>query len=113
MNQDAVLWRKTGTNASGRPTYEAAVQIAGPSGEKVRWTDMAVEVIDQRGTTVVSSSVVFLPIDVEPGDVMMLGTTTDVVPGKAPLQHSGAYEVIRVRKTPNKRANKFLRKAYL
>ncbi len=113
MKQDAVLWVKTGTNSSGQPIYAAPVQIVGPNGEKVRWTRMDQEIRDDKGVVIASNAIVMVPYDVEVGDVMMLGLLAAVLPGKAPVQNPGAYMVRRMRKIPNRKANKFLRKALL
>lgn len=106
--QDAVWWEKTGVNSSGQPVYAAPVDL------KVRWTDMAQLFVDNRGTQQVSKSVVFVGEEVAVGDVLMLGTVAaDVISGLKPLSHPGASEVRQFRKTPDRSARKFVRKAVL
>lgn len=105
--QSAVYWRKTGTDSFGKP------QFAAPADVKVRWTDQAQELTDQKGDKIVSRSIVFVGQDMTTGDVIKLGTVATLTPGKAPLQQPGAYEIRMFRKIPNRTARKYLRKAIL
>lgn len=106
--QDAVWWVRTGTDSFGKPVY------ADPADLKVRWTDMAQMFVNDKGEQVVSKSIVFVGEDMRVGDVLMLGTVAgSVLPGKKPLQHPGASEVRQFRKTPDRSARKFVRKAVL
>lgn len=108
--QDAVYWPRTGTDPHGDPVY------GDPEDIKVRWSDVAVEMLDGSGERTVSNSVVLIGFDIAPGvaPVLKLGTVAALDSGiETPLEHPGAYEVRRFNKIPDAKGRRFLRKAML
>jgi hypothetical protein len=108
--QDAVYWPRTGTDPAGDPVYGAPEDI------KVRWTDVAEEMLGSDGERTISNSTVMIGFDIDPGlmPVLRLGTVADLdPPGLTPMEYPGAYEVRRFNRIPNAKGRKFLRKAML
>jgi hypothetical protein len=106
--QDAVYWERTGTDQFGDPTYADPVEI------KVRWTDTTQEFLDGGGDRVLSNSIVLVNDKFPLGSMLRKGTIADLSdPAASPVDIDGAYEIRRITETPNTRATKFLRRAWL
>lgn len=58
-------------DASGRPTFNAAVGI------KVRWEDKINQIVNDKGEDVVSTAIVYVDRAMVPGDVLWLGNVAD------------------------------------
>ena len=103
FNQQATYWEKTGKTDSGDPSFATPRQI------DVRWEDRSVVFTNPSGEEAVSMSIVFLPEDVEVGDVIKLGVdaTTD------PLTVIGAEEIQGFSKIPQLKGGDFERRAFL
>lgn len=102
----AVWWQKNGTDRYGDPTFATPVEI------NVRWTDLTEMTIRPDGTTFFSQAKVFVDRDVSPGDILKHSELDSSIDND-PANETGTYEIQTFKKTPNKRATKFLRKAIL
>lgn len=101
MRRQVATWfQQTGTDEFGQPSFTAGVEI------KCRWSDEAKEVIAPDGSKMISSSVVYVDRDMEPGDLLQ----------NSPLSDSDVEEASRIeafQKIPNLKATEYLRVAYL
>lgn len=91
----------------GQPQWTDPVEI------ECRWDDVIEEFVDAQGTKRVSRSVVYVDRDVRVGEVLMLGSLSDVTEPANVLENDGAWQVLRFDKMPNLKATEFLRTAYL
>lgn len=114
LKQTAVYWPPGSAesggvdfNERGERLYATAVQI------KCRWTDVSKVFINAQGVEQVSRAKVFVDRDVKAGGMLYLGRLTDVAYLTDPKANDGAWEIASFKKTPNKRATKFLRKVFL
>lgn len=63
--QMCVYWRRVGTDSSGRSVMAAPIALP------CRWVDMNEEFMDQEGAKQVSSSMVYLRVEHQVGDMLM------------------------------------------
>jgi len=102
----AVYWSPLGLDSFGQRTYNAPVEI------QCRWSEKNDRVIDSHGEEALSRAMVIVGQDVVPGGVL-LHSELDSSVDDTPSNNTGAWEIIRFDKIPNKRNTKYLRKAYL
>lgn len=101
--QDATYWGTPVTNGYGGQTFGA------PAAIKVRWEDKNEEFVDEAGNRRLSQAVVYSEVDMETGGWLLLGTSA----GSDPTVVDGALPIQKYSKTPDLRASRFLRKAWL
>ena len=104
---NAVWWAKNDTDRYGDPSFATPVEI------DVRWTDKNEMVILANGDVVRSNAKVFVDRDITVGDILLHSELDSSVDQDTPLNNVGAFEVQELKKTPNKRNTKWLRKALL
>lgn len=115
MRKQTAVWWQAQTDGSGeiatddygQPQYNSPVQII------CRWEDVAEEFMDANNEKAVSSSVVYVDRDMKAGDVLMLGTTDDIVDEINILENPNSGKIQKFAKTPNLRATEYLKVAYL
>jgi len=114
--QQAVWWPlKSAESAAndhdrfGQPQSADPVQLT----ELVRWEDVTEEFIDANGTRVFSRAKVYVGRDMQPGDVIMLGTIASIVNTSHPKENVGAWEVRRYDELPNLKNTEVLRTVFL
>lgn len=105
--QDAVFWPSEGVDSFGNPTYGDAQDI------KVRWEDVHEEFINEEGARTISNAIVFVGIEMEPGDLLRKGTVAELEPGIPANEQTGAFSIEKFESIPDLRAKKFLRRAIL
>lgn len=106
-NQDAVYWAKSsGTDMHGHPNVAAPVAI------RVRWDDVSKEFLATDSTKQLSLAEVMVRVDMSPGDFIKLGTLASLTAPNDP-RASGAHEIRKFEKIPNRKATDFVRTAYL
>jgi hypothetical protein len=106
--QDCVYWAPSAVGTDGQVTeYEDPVDL------KCRWEDVQEVYIDKDGNEKVSRSRVFVLQDVKPLGVLWLGTIEQLTTTDDPFVNEGAYEIRQFDKTPDFKAKKFLRIAWL
>lgn len=103
LKQIATLWTVSNIDSFGDPSFNSPVEI------NVRWEDRTELFINMDGAEERSQAVVFLSIDVTPGDFLMLGSSTEA----DPLSIRTAYMVKSFRKIPGLGGDKFERRAIL
>lgn len=101
----AVYWQRTGFDSYGVPTFAAPVSI------DVRWEDKTTRFVDPQGAEKITSAVVYVGVDIEPGSYLKNGT--DPSPVLNPREDANAEEVKQFSKTPNLRYTKFIRIVYI
>jgi len=102
--QDATLWSGQTPDGFGGCTPGSPVHI------KVRWEDKAVRYAGRiDGNEEVSRAVVFLDRDVQVGDYLFLGLSTDA----DPTALEGAFQVRKFDKVPDLRSVSTVRRAIL
>lgn len=73
--QDATLWALTGsTGVTAEPVYAAPVAL------KVRWEERSELFTNSAGEKEASRAVVYLGVDITPGDFLFLGTSVVAAP---------------------------------
>ena len=114
--QQAVWWALASSesaakdhNRFGQPQVADAIQLT----ELVRWEDVTEEFIASDGTTQLSRAKVFVGRDMQPGDVIMLGTIANITNTTHPKENTGAWEIRRFEKLPNIKNTEQLRTAIL
>jgi len=103
LNQTATHWASGGVDSAGDFSFGS------PTSRSVRWEVKSEEFYADNGETLVSSSVVYLSVDVSVGDYLFLGTS--VV--SDPRSVTGVKEVKGFAKIPSLDGLKFQRKAFL
>ncbi len=103
LNQTITLWVDGGIDSLGDPTHGTPTTISG------RWEQRAEVFTGVDGAEHVSQSIVYLAQDVELGNWLFLGTSTEVDPSNL----IGAYKVQQFFKIPNLAADDFERRAML
>lgn len=108
LKQTAVYWEALGSSETGESlTYAEPVEI------KCRWDDTNIVSVTPSGQTFTTQSLVFVPIDTPAPGVLRLGTLNDITDEENPYNNPGAKKIQRFDKIPDRKAIKFLRKAYL
>lgn len=107
LKQKAIYWQKIGEDDYGRPTFAKYRLI------NCRWEDAHEEFLNTEGTKEISQSVVNVDRDLKVGDILLLGQFNNVSDVTDPRNDPNAFEVGLFEKTPNLKATKFLRTAYL
>lgn len=110
--QTAVYWGSPVNDGYGNYTFAAAVELAPPNG--IRWEETTEVVTDNNGKEIISKAKILIVQDVEEQGYLYLGSLDDLDSDPVPAEVEGAYEIIRVDKTPLYRAtDKFVRTVYL
>lgn len=109
LRQTAVWWSVSfvAVDDYGQPVVSSPIEI------KVRWDDVVEEFVTSDGTKEMSRAVVMVDRDVSVGDVLMLGTLSDIKDATRPKANTGAWEVRSFSKTPNLKHTENLRVARL
>ena len=114
--QTAVYWALKSDESGGiayddfgQPQHADPVELT----NDVRWQDTIKEFIDPQGARQVSNAKVFVGQDMVPGEILMLGSLTDITDSVNLKENSNAWEIRRFDKLPNFRASEFLRTCYL
>ncbi len=103
LNQKATHWALTGTDVSGDPSYDTPAAIS------CRWEERNVVFTNSEGEEAAASAVVFTKVDVDPGDVLFLGSSTTADPTAV----EGTRRVEGVSKVPQLVGPEFERRAFL
>ena len=112
--QTAVYWELASNDSGGVAYDDYGNPIMGTPVEiKCRWEDVIEEIIDSKGTARISSSTVYVDRDMVAGEILMLGSRTDISDPVNIKENDGAYEIMKVGKLPNIKATEFLRTVYL
>ncbi len=101
--QDATYWSAGGVDDSGDPTWGAATAV------RVRWEDKITVSTNASGEEMMTTSQVFIKIDMEIGGFLFLGTSVVA----DPTTLDGAKEIQAFFKIPRLRNNGFERRALL
>lgn len=109
LKQTAVYWGNPQSDGYGGRTFEDPVEI------NVRWSDRQEMFVDAQAREQTSRAVVHTATDLVVGGYLYLGTLADLSSAEEgdPLSLSTAYEIRAFSKTPNIRADNFVRKAWL
>lgn len=105
--QTAVYWGNPQPDGQGGNTFDAPVELS------VRWEDGFKKIVDAKGVEIISTAMVYVPIDLNIGGWLWLGELVDISSGQQPQETEGAKEVRVFTKFPNLRARVFQRKAWL
>ena len=99
-NQTATLWQPAGRDWAGEPTGWTVTSIL------VRWEEGSRLFTRSDGTEAVAQAVVFLGVDVEVGDRILLGTSIDPTPPESAKRIEAFRKVPSLRRggTPERRA---------
>ncbi len=103
LKQTCTLWVVTGSDLYGKSVF------ASPVTKACRWEEKTEEVVDKHGETYMSKTRVFLADAVPLESYLFLGVSN----GADPTLVDGAREVRQIANTPDLRALKTLRVAYL
>lgn len=104
---DAIYWAPTSRAGNyGRTQYAAPIAIT------VRWSDSQEKIMDAQGNEVISQSKVYTNVDVEPTGKLKHAELDSSTPDD-PEDTTDVFEILKFDKIPNKKATKFIRKAYL
>lgn len=106
LKQDAILWSRTGTDASGQPSWAA------PTGVKAHWEDETQEFLAPNGERRQIVAKVWISVDVGPGDMLSLGTYNVITTPTNPRLAASA-EVLRADKVADVAVTEFMRVAYV
>lgn len=108
LNQTALYWANPVNDGFGKYTFDDAEEI------DVRWEDKQELFMALGGREEVSRAVVYVGIDIEPGEYLMLGTTDDLTSGaEEPYEHAAAFEVRAFSKVSDLGGTRFVRKVWL
>jgi len=114
--QTAVYWPLASTESGGVAFDDYGQPMLGDPIEltnEVRWSDERVQFIDSKGSEQLSRSKVFVDRDMVEGEILMLGTESDITDSTNIKENDGAWEIRGFKKIPNFKATEFLRVAYL
>lgn len=103
LQQDATYWAPGAPNKFGKIAFSTPITI------KCRWEDKAELFMAKTGKETVSRAKVMLASDVSTEGYLHLGISTDADPRTL----NTAYEIMAFGKTPNRKATKFARRAFL
>ena len=103
LAQTVTYWGTPAPDGFGGLTFAAPVQMSG------RWEERTELFVDASGREARSQAVVYAAQDVGVGGYLALGAFAD----PSPTAVSGAREIRAVHKSPNLRATRFVRKAWL
>ena len=108
LNQKGIRWTGATQDGYGGQTFDDPVEI------DVRWEDRRELFVDATGKEVLSRAVVYVGVDLDDGDYLMLGELTDLDSGSVePRELTTAYEVRAFSKIPDLAGTRFVRKAFL
>ena len=109
LKQAAVFWGNPRSDGYGGRTFDDPVEI------DVRWADRQEMFVDTQKREQISRAVVHTATDLVVGGYLYLGTLADLSSAEEgdPLSISAAYEIRAFSKTPNIRADQFVRKVWL
>lgn len=109
LKQTAVYWGSPQSDGAGGRTFDDPVELS------VRWEQRQELFIDASGQESTSKAVVYLGQDVDIGGYLYLGDLDGLSSAEEgdPLTVGGAYEIRGFEKTPDIKADQFLRKAWL
>ena len=105
--QTCVWWARTGADRYGKDVYAAPVQ------KVCRWQDGTEEFMDPEGERRVSTAKVFVPVDMQPGDVLYEGTLVGAPTLTVPNAAAGLHKIAAFKKVPDFDNNEVLRVAML
>ena len=100
LKQPISIWSHSGHDAYGTPSYSLTTSLG-------RWEDTQIKAVDFNGNEFISSAIVYLSVDVTPGDYIYLGTSISSSP------EVEAREVRSFVKTPSISAIESERRAIL
>ncbi len=103
LNQKATHWALTGADASGDSSYATPVTI------DCRWEERNVVFTNAEGEEAAAAGVVFTKVDVDPGDMLFLGSSSTVDPASV----EGTRRVEGVSKIPQLTGSEFEHRAFL
>ena len=109
LRQTAVYWGNPQSDGTGGRTFDDPVELS------VRWEQRQELFIDVGGQEVTSQAVVYVDQDVDIGGYLYLGDLDDLSSAEeaSPLTVDGAYEIRGLKKLPDIKASRFMRKAWL
>lgn len=108
--QTAIYWGSPVDDGYGKKEFDDPVEI------KVRWDDTTDLIRSVDGKEVACKSKIIVQQDVDLGGYLMLGSLDDIDSGLSdtPQDITGAYEIIRLDKTPLfRKTDQFVRTAYV
>jgi len=107
--QTAVYWARSSPafDAYGKPLYEDPIEI------DCRWEDVNELFVDSQGEQQTSSCKIMTLVDLVVGGFLMLGSLDSTLDLVTPSNNEGAWEIRSFSKTPDRKARKFVRTAYV
>ena len=119
--QNAIYWPPAEADDFGKMSHGPLVElilIPGGKNYRVRWEERIDEFLDAKGTTALSSAVVYVPklpdgSEIVVGGYLWLGDRSDLIDEAEPRNNPNAYEILRADTLPNFKASDYLRTAYL
>ena len=118
--QNAIYWPPDKADDDGRMTHGELCELTLSAGvnSRVRWEDKAQEFTDARGSTQMSSALVYVPIlpdgsEIVPGGFIWLGNRADLTSEDDPAKNDGAWLIRAMHKLPTLKATDFLRSVFL
>lgn len=111
LRQTAVYWGDPQSDGAGGRTFGSAYPIE----LSIRWEQRQELFIDASGQESTSKAVVYVDQDVDIGGYLYLGGLDDLSSAEEanPLTVDGTYEIRGLKKLPDIRADRFMRKAWL
>lgn len=106
LNQKAVYWPPSTNQGYGGQTYLDPVEV------DVRWTEGQEKFIANNAEEMISKAYILAETDFENNGRMLLGTLTGLSSSQNP-DDDGALLIMAFAKIPTKKADQFLRKAWL
>lgn len=103
FHQTATYWGAPIASGFGGYIFAPPIEV------QVRWEDKNEEFIDDQGRVRVSQAAVFSETDMETGGFLFLGSSSEADPSAV----DGALPIQKYAKTPDLRAVRYLRKAWL
>lgn len=109
LNQTAVYWDNPTNDGYGGRTFDDPAEV------DCRWEERKELFIDTTGQEQQSSAIVYVSEDVVVGGYLFLGDLGDLSSGEEadPQTAENTYEIRGFNKSPDKKADDFMRKVYL
>lgn len=104
-----MFWGNPQSDGTGGRTFDDAVEIS------VRWGDKQQKFIDAQGHEQISRAIIYADTDLAVGGYLYLGTLAALSSADEgdPLSVSTAYEIRATSKSPDLKADRFVRKVWL
>lgn len=109
LKQTAIYWGSPVSDGQGGRTFDDPVEVS------VRWEERQEKFISAAGQEAMSKAILYVEQDMDLGGYLFLGSLTDLASDEEtdPLIVDNAYAIQASEKTPNLKADVFLRKLWL